>query len=78
MEKLLLEQTIDLLKDLQSELHDVLDGSVIIQLDIIIQRLEAEYSKGEINISCSEVLFLLGEFLKLLPFISDLMKRCVD
>lgn len=74
----LLRQTIDLLVDLRSELHGVVDSSVIDQLDSVIQKLEADYANGEHNISSIELLYLLGEFIKLMPILTDLISRYVE
>ena len=70
MNKKLLEESIDALKQLKVEMHDVMDSSKQAELDEIIQRLEKydEYTS-------SDLLQIFGRVLRWLPLIGEVIDK---
>ena len=67
--KILLKNTIDTLKQLKMEMHDVMDSSTQAKLDQVIQDLE-QYN----DLTKSKLLQILGEILEWLPVIRGIMQ----
>lgn len=67
--KILLKNTIDTLKQLKMEMHDVMDSSTQVKLDQVIQDLEQHN-----DLTKSKLLQILGEILEWLPVIRGIMQ----
>ena len=70
MNKKLLKESMDALKQLKVEMHDVMDSSKQAELDEIIQRLEKydEYTS-------SDLLQIFGRVLRWLPLIGEIIDK---
>lgn len=69
----LLRETIETLREIRSETHSRGDDSAVQKLDEIISYLETELAKSRQSLTADNVLKLLGEIVKVLPFISKLI-----
>ena len=67
--KILLKNTIDTLKQLKMEMHDVMDSSTQAKLAQVIQDLEQHN-----DLTKSKLLQILGEILEWLPVIRGIMQ----
>ena len=67
--KILLKNTIDTLKQLKMEMHDVMDSSTQAKLDQVIKDLEQHN-----DLTKSKLLQILGEILEWLPVIRGIMQ----
>lgn len=67
--KILLKNTIDTLKQLKMEMHDVMDSSTQAKLGQVIQDLEQHN-----DLTKSKLLQILGEILEWLPVIRGIIQ----
>jgi hypothetical protein len=77
MDAKLLKISIEILDDIRSKIDGAVDDSVINQLDKVIQELEADYKKGNSDMSSEKLLFILGKSLEHLPLICELVEKLV-
>lgn len=70
MKSILLKNSIDALKQLKMEMHDVMDSSTQAKLEQVIQDLEQHD-----NLTKSELLQILGNVLHWLPVVSKLFTK---
>ena len=68
--KILLKNTIDTLKQLKMEMHDVMDSSTQAKLEQVIQDLERHD-----DLTKSELLQILGAVLHWLPLIKEMFDK---
>ena len=68
--KILLKNTIDTLKQLKMEMHDVMDSSTKAKLEQVIQDLERHD-----DLTKSELLQILGAVLHWLPLIKEMFDK---
>lgn len=73
MNKILLKNTIDTLKQLKMEMHDDMDSSTQAKLDQVIQDLEQHN-----DLTKSKLLQILGEVLAWLPVVRCIIMQLLD
>jgi hypothetical protein len=72
----LLKSSLDVLRDIRSELHGNVDDSVIRQIDALMHDWQAALEgNSKRDISPKEVLNVLGELIRWLPGIIELIER---
>ena len=75
MNKRLLRDTLEVLKNLRAQVQDTVEKSVIDELDKAIKKLEDIQNDPFISIDPMDVLILLAKVLENLPQIADVIKR---
>jgi len=78
MNKALLSDSLEVLKQLREELHDSVEDSVIDRLDHVIADLEtAQSGKSERVIQAHEILLLLGTLIEHVPEIAEIIQNLI-
>ena len=75
MNKRLLRDTLEVLKDLRAEVQDTVEKRVVDELDKAIQKLEDIQNDPFASIDPMDVLMLLAKVIENLPQIVDVIKR---
>jgi hypothetical protein len=75
MNKQLLRDTLETLKNVRAEVQGTVEDSVIDDIDIVIKKLEDATNSPYIQIDPIDVLMLLGKVIENLPEIAEAIKR---
>jgi hypothetical protein len=78
MNKVILKNSIELLKRIQVELHDDIGSSTRMELNQVIQQLELYSLQEAKDIKSAEFIKLVGKGLAALPFIAKLIEKLMQ
>lgn len=78
MNKVILKNSIELLKKIQLELHDGIGSSTRMELNQVIQQLELYSLQEAKEIKSIEIIHLIGKGLGALPVIAKLIEKLMQ
>ena len=71
----LLRHSVELLREIRSELSDTVEDSVLVELDQIIVNLEMAQKDDSQEFNATDILFLLGSILDYLPLVIQITEK---